>query len=80
MADGQLKRALQVLKRAAVQLEPAPDDVQMQATLGISGDMGLTYYDASYLELALRTGSQLATKDSALRRAATKAGVICVPL
>ena len=36
---------------------------------------GLTAYDATYLELARRTGSRLATLDSALRDAATKAEV-----
>ena len=35
----------------------------------------LTAYDASYLELALRTGLPLATRDAALRRAADRAGV-----
>ena len=36
---------------------------------------GLTVYDAVYLELALRTGSPLATLDAQLRRAASEAGV-----
>lgn len=34
----------------------------------------LTLYDALYLELALRSGLPLATRDRALRRAATDAG------
>ena len=36
---------------------------------------GLSAYDAIYLELALRERVPLATKDAALRQAATKAGV-----
>ena len=35
----------------------------------------LTLYDAAYLELAQRMGLPLATRDSALVRAATKTGV-----
>jgi predicted nucleic acid-binding protein len=35
----------------------------------------LTAYEASYLELAVRTGLPLATRDAALRRAADGAGV-----
>lgn len=35
----------------------------------------LSVYDAAYVELALRRGLKLASKDEALRRAATLAGV-----
>jgi predicted nucleic acid-binding protein len=35
----------------------------------------LTAYDAAYLELAMRLGQILATRDTALQRAATRAGV-----
>ena len=35
----------------------------------------LSSYDASYLELAMRTGAALATRDRGLRRAAGEAGV-----
>ena len=38
----------------------------------------LTTYDASYLELAERTGSRLATTDTALVEAARRAGVALV--
>ena len=80
MASGAMRQALQVLHRAGVQLEAPPDEMRMQATLDLSGETGLTFYDASYLELALRTGAQLATKDAALRRAAIKAGLDCPSL
>lgn len=74
-----LQRALEVLHRAQVHMEPAPNERRMKATLDLSAKAGLTYYDASYLEQALRTGARLATQDAALRRAATQAGVVCVP-
>jgi predicted nucleic acid-binding protein len=35
----------------------------------------LTFYDAIYLELAIRRGLRLATNDRALRRAASQRGV-----
>jgi len=44
-------------------------------TLQLSRRYRLSSYDASYLELALRNGSPIATLDEDLRRAATKAGV-----
>ena len=39
----------------------------------------LTFYDAVYLELAIRRGLPLASSDKALRRAATQRGVAIVP-
>jgi predicted nucleic acid-binding protein len=44
-------------------------------TLQLARRYRLSSYDASYLELALRHGSPIATLDEELRRAATKAGV-----
>ncbi len=40
---------------------------------------GLTTYDAAYLELAMRKGLPLATKDRTLRDAAKRAGVASLP-
>ncbi len=40
----------------------------------------LTTYDASYLELALRMGLPLATKDKLLREAAERLGVQLLPI
>lgn len=40
---------------------------------------GLTTYDAAYLELAMRKGLPLATKDRTLRDAAERAGVASFP-
>ena len=36
---------------------------------------GLTVYDAAYLELALRLGLPLASKDGALKQAMARSGV-----
>jgi predicted nucleic acid-binding protein len=44
-------------------------------TLQLSRRYRLSSYDASYLELALRSGAPIATLDDDLRRAAAKAGV-----
>lgn len=40
---------------------------------------GLTFYDATYLELALRLDLPLATLDNARARAAESEGVLWVP-
>jgi predicted nucleic acid-binding protein len=46
-----------------------------QRVLGLGLTHGLSAYDASYLELALRRGLPLATQDERLRQAAGAAGV-----
>jgi predicted nucleic acid-binding protein len=63
-------------------LEGIPIDVDadtfthvLSDTLQLSRRYRLSSYDASYLELALRSGASIATLDDDLRRAATKAGV-----
>lgn len=43
--------------------------------LALSRQTGLSSYDASYLDLAMREGIPLATRDEALRRAAGMVGV-----
>jgi predicted nucleic acid-binding protein len=43
--------------------------------LALARGQGLTAYDASYLELAIRSGLPLASKDDQLRKAAAAVGV-----
>ncbi len=45
------------------------------AVLALAREHTLSSYDASYLELAMRQGLPLATQDTRLRTAATRAGV-----
>lgn len=49
------------------------------AALALARLHGLTTYGAAYLELAMRRGLPLATKDKALRRASTAVGVGVLP-
>jgi predicted nucleic acid-binding protein len=63
-------------------LEGIPIDVDAETfthvlsdTLQLSRRYRLSSYDASYLELALRSGAPIATLDDDLRGAAAKAGV-----
>ncbi len=45
------------------------------AILALARETGLSSYDASYLDLAMREGAPLATLDQGLRKAAAKVGV-----
>ncbi len=56
-----------------VVVDPAPPS--LGTLCGLGRDFGLTAYDASYLELALRRGLTMMSFDKALLRAARKAGV-----
>jgi predicted nucleic acid-binding protein len=58
-----------------VQPDQAPSDRALGPVLDIARERGLTSYDASYLELAMREGVPLATLDQALGRAAAGLGV-----
>ncbi len=52
------------------------DPVSYNAIFRLAGRVGLTVYDAAYLDLALREGSQLASLDDALRNAAVGEGIV----
>ncbi|MDX2236042.1 MAG: type II toxin-antitoxin system VapC family toxin [Hyphomonadaceae bacterium] len=49
------------------------------ATVALAASHRLSVYDAAYLEIAARTGLELATLDQALRDAAATAGVRVIP-
>jgi predicted nucleic acid-binding protein len=80
LSASQVDRSVGLLRRAQVRLESAPDEARMRATLLLAASHALSFYDASYLEQALRTEARLATRDAALQRAASRAGVVCIDL
>ena len=58
-----------------IEIDPITIDISWRLTLALAREHKLTSYDAAYLELALRRGLRLATKDKALARAAAKSAV-----
>jgi predicted nucleic acid-binding protein len=67
------------VRRALSRLNPVVDEEGPQMALGSVSDLavqhGLAVYDAVYLELALRRGLPLASRDTALNHAARQCGV-----
>lgn len=63
----QARRFLVLLRDLDIAVDRAPDD---QAFFDLARTHALTFYDAAYLELAVRQG-EIATLDVALSRAAT---------
>ena len=66
---------ISALGAAPIVCDADTDSKALNETLQLARRYHLSSYDASYLELALRIASPLATLDEDLRRAATKAGV-----
>jgi predicted nucleic acid-binding protein len=74
LTSAEVDLALHRLLLLSVQLE-TPDP---QMSLVIARRHGLSFYDATYVELALRLGLELATRDMAMAKAAQSEGVALV--
>jgi len=73
--EAQSNAFLEMLEGAPIDADDATLARALTDTLHLSRRYGLSSYDASYLELALRAGLPLATLDVDLAKAARKAGV-----
>lgn len=67
---------LELLDGVDIDVDSATFAHALSDTLQLARRYKLSAYDASYLELALRTGLPLATLDEDLQKAAKKAGVV----
>ncbi len=64
---------------ALIRLQPVVDDdgprLALHRIWEVADEFSLSIYDAAYLELAHRKGLPLASRDTALRKAAVKSGI-----
>lgn len=72
--------ALSILDRLRIAVDGETDRHAWQRTIEIAEKHGLSAYDASYLELALRRGVPLASLDGPLVKAAHAAGAAVLTL
>jgi len=72
LSERQAAGFLEILGTLGLRVEPPTSPERL---LDVARRHGLSAYDAGYLELALRTGLPLATRDGPLRDAAGRAGV-----
>ena len=79
VTEAESEAFLELLRSAAITVDPATAAYALSDTVQLARRYRLSAYDASYLELALRTGLPLATLDEDLAKAAGKAGVKRVP-
>jgi predicted nucleic acid-binding protein len=72
-------RFLAVLQALNITTDHQAEQHAGQATLGLARQHGLSVYDATYLELAMRLGLPLASRDEALRKVAQAVGLSVLP-
>jgi predicted nucleic acid-binding protein len=75
----ELAELLEDIAEMDVELDLAGLDAVLTLGAELAGRHGLTLYDATYLELAIRSGLPLASLDKRLRAAATMEGVALLP-
>ncbi len=68
-------RFLSLLAALSIDVDPEAVDLTLAGLLARGRELRLSAYDASYLDLAVRRGVPLATRDRALRAACKKTGV-----
>lgn len=67
-----------LLETLDIRVEDTPADRAFGSILALARREGLSSYDAAYLDLAMRRGLPLATRDAALAKAARRAGVAVI--
>lgn len=72
-------RFLAVLEALNIMTDHQTEQHAGQKTLGLARQHGVSVYDAAYLELAMRFGLPLASKDETLRKAAQAVGLSILP-
>lgn len=79
IAEADVAHFLAMLKNIPIHVEPESVNGVLYEILPLARTQGLTTYDASYLDLAMRSGLPIATQDKALVKAARKCGVPLFP-
>lgn len=68
-------RFTKLLEALTVREVALPASAAIEGVLPLAREYKLSAYDASYLDVAIRSGAELATADEGLEKAAWKAGV-----
>jgi predicted nucleic acid-binding protein len=76
----QAQEAFTTLRYCRLQIDGVHSVAVQSQILQVAQDGRLSFYDATYIELARRKSYMLATLDSAMRRAAQAAGVHCLDI
>jgi predicted nucleic acid-binding protein len=77
--DDELERFVSALSALPIDFDAAASTSALPAVLAIARRLGVTAYDAAYVELAKRLSLPLASFDAKLRQACAKEGVAVLP-
>lgn len=72
LAPAAVPQFLAMLNQLNIQVDQEPPQRMFTEILNLARECQLSTYDASYLDLAMRSGLPMATLDKALRKAAVK--------
>lgn len=75
-----MNQFIELFNSVNIEIDPETMNKSFHEILSLAYTEKLTTYDASYLELAIRTGLPLATKDKLLREAGKRLGVKLLPI
>lgn len=75
LKDSDVAQFLELINSLAIEMDSQTAPRALTATRQLARSYGLSAYDATYLELAMREGLTLATLDIPLKNAAKAAGV-----
>jgi predicted nucleic acid-binding protein len=76
LTEADCVRFIELLNGLPILVEESTSERVFGAVLACGRQCRLSSYDAAYLELAMRTGAPLATRDRGLRAACRKSGVM----
>lgn len=76
LSPGEMTQFLNLLDRFPIEVDGRSPYSAMHDVLGVARDYGISAYDASYIELAIRASLPLATLDAALRKVASRLGLV----
>lgn len=76
VSKAQVMDYLDRLSRLPITTDEAAPASRRDSVMALGREYGLSAYDATYLDLALRTGAVLATFDGRLATAAHQAGIV----
>ena len=81
LGQAEIVRFVDLLEDLPLEEVSVPVPGQIRGVLPLGREYGLSAYDATYLDVAIRHGADLATADDALEKAARKAGIaiLCAP-
>jgi predicted nucleic acid-binding protein len=75
LSKADVSRFLQLVSGLPISVEQESPERMLTDVLSLARDLRLSTYDASYLDLAMRSGLAIATQDKSLTKAARKCNV-----